>query len=94
MKLPKEIERMADDYCGGVNLQTKEGWISAEECFLAGANAVLPDMRMALECLEWIADEKSIAQQYGDSGNIRAATRNDLRSVAREALAKLERWKE
>jgi hypothetical protein len=56
----------------------------------AGKWELIQELRAKLsrmtEALEWIADENSIAQQLGDSGKTRYATRDDLRSVAREVL--------
>ena len=47
-------------------------------------------LAVAVEALAWISDPKSIAQQYGDSGSTRPATRDDLRSEAKEALAAIK----
>ena len=65
-------EKLADQFCGGVNFQTKEGWLSAEECFLAGWDARSKDVeeleKMAKEwerlANEWREDYDRLKNKY------------------------------
>ena len=104
MSASKEIERLANEHAiAKAKPMIRSMWPSESRSvmalhfsrsFEAGANAVLPDLRMAMEVLD-IVNQCSHKEESKDSSVAVFRIEMDKTKLKemREAIAKLERWK-